>query len=113
MSMEVLQKRSQIRKSRVALKRLGVSQLESLWPRLVNRFARDKTIVVGDEIKSWDVLHTLEFLTRNVGADEPILDLGCYASETLIALHDSGYRNLTGADLNPDIKAMPHSEQIR
>lgn len=113
MSIEVLQDRSQIRDSRNELKRLGLSQIAPPLRRWRARLTGHKGLTIGDEIKSWDVLRTLEFIKRSVASSEPILDIGCYASEVLVALYEWGYRNLTGADLNPDIRHMPHADKIR
>jgi SAM-dependent methyltransferase len=113
MGMEVLQDRSQIRVSRNELKRLGLSQIPHPLQRLRARLTGARRLTIGDEIKSWDVLRTLEFIRQHVAQDEAILDIGCYASETLVALYEWGYRNLTGADLNPDIHNMPHAQHIR
>ncbi|MEO6421672.1 MAG: class I SAM-dependent methyltransferase [Candidatus Nitrotoga sp.] len=67
---------------------------------------------MGDMVKSWDVLATVNFLESHVKKIEPILDIGCYASEVIIALHKLGYSNLTGADLNPDLQKMPYQNDI-
>ncbi len=37
--------------------------------------------MVGDELKSWDVLKTVQFLQKNVGKNSSVLDIGAYASE--------------------------------
>ena len=64
-------------------------------------------------VKSWDVLATVNFLESHVKKNEPILDIGCYASEVIVALHKLGYSNLTGADLDPNLKRMPYQDCIR
>lgn len=68
---------------------------------------------LGDVLKSWDVLLAAEFLSEAVCIDEPVLDIGAYASEILPALIQKGYSNLTGVDLNPDIALMPGADRIR
>jgi SAM-dependent methyltransferase len=113
MSMEVLQDRAQIRSARDKLKRLGLSQIRTPFDRFVARVTGRSRLPIGDAIKSWDVLRTIEFVRQHVGTGEAILDIGCYSSEVLVALFDDGYRNLAGADLNPAIRHMPHAAHIR
>jgi SAM-dependent methyltransferase len=113
MSMEVLKDRSQIRRARGELKRLGLSQVPTFLDRLTMSLRGEDRLRIGDRIKSWDVLRTVEFIKRAVARAEPILDIGCYASEMLPALYDAGYRNLSGVDLNPRIDRMPHADSIR
>jgi SAM-dependent methyltransferase len=113
MSMEVLKDRSQIRAARSELKRLGISQVPSLLDRVTARLSASGRLVIGDDIKSWDVLQTIEFVKRRVAPTDAILDIGCYASEILPALYAGGYRNLSGVDLNPRIDRMPYADSIR
>jgi SAM-dependent methyltransferase len=72
-----------------------------------------KGIDVGDEVKSWDVLKTIEFIEKNVAKTDPVLDMGAFACEILGILHNLDYENLTGIDLNPRIKEMPYSNAVR
>jgi SAM-dependent methyltransferase len=67
----------------------------------------------GDRVKSWDVLHTVSFISERLNSSDPILDLGAYASEILPALNRSGFTSLTGIDLNPDLRKMPDANKIR
>jgi SAM-dependent methyltransferase len=113
MSMEVLKDKSQIKASRDELKRRGLSQLLPVLSKIVSRLRSAHFVDIGDQVKSWDVLRTLQFLEEFVACDQPVLDIGCYASEILMTLHEVGYTNLTGADLNPDIKYMPHQDKVR
>ena len=110
--MEVLKNRSQINTSRAELKRRGMSQVTSPIMKLIHRLRFSSAVSVGDQIKSWDVLRTLQFLEGSVAKDQPIMDIGCYASEILMALHQAGYTRLSGADLNPDIRNMPCQDEI-
>ncbi|HTV51183.1 MAG TPA: class I SAM-dependent methyltransferase [Steroidobacteraceae bacterium] len=68
---------------------------------------------IGDAIKSWDVLTTIEYLETHVSKDAPILDIGAYASELLIALHRLGYRRLCGVDVNPQLLESAHADEIQ
>lgn len=43
----------------------------------------------------------LEVLEATVGADAAVLELGCSAGRHLARLHEAGYRDLTGIDINP------------
>ena len=67
-----------------------------------------------DPIKSWDVMNTLQIVEREI-PDRPagILDMGCYNSEILYALHRRGYRNLHGCDLNPMCRRMAFWHAVR
>lgn len=113
MVMEVLQNRAQITKARQQLAAIGASSLEPAWHNWLRRLGLVKRIAVGDEIKSWDVLKTLEFLKSNLSRDDAVLDVGSFASEIIVALHSQDFINLTGTDLNPDLSKMPHADKIR
>lgn len=111
--MEVLQDKSQISKARQELKEKGVSLVEPAWQSLIRRLGFILGVTVGDMIKSWDVLATLNFIQKHIQKDEPLFDIGCYASEVIVALHKLGYSNLSGADLNPNLVKMPYQNYIR
>lgn len=113
MSLDVLRSRSQIEAARQELVRKGISAIEAPWRSILRRAGIHHGVAVGDIVKSWDVLATLRFLEEHVGKNEPILDIGCYASEVLVALHKLGYLRLTGADLNPHLQRMPYKDSIR
>jgi SAM-dependent methyltransferase len=70
-------------------------------------------ISVGDLVKSWDVLQTTKFLNENIKKTDPVLDIGCYASEITSILFKLGYSNLCGADLNPQLHKMPYQDSIK
>lgn len=116
MSMEVLQNKLQISKARQELDNKGASYVDSPDSRLkslLRRLGLVSGVVMGDMVKSWDVLATVNFIETHVKKDQPILDIGCYASEILAALHKVGYSNLSGADLNPNLREMPYQDSIR
>ena len=113
MSMQVLKTRSQIPSARRELVNMGASSLEPSLRALLRRLGLAGGVPLGDHVKSWDVLATLTFVKDHVQTIEPILDIGCYASELIVALHKLGYTDLTGADLNPDLRRMPYSNLIR
>jgi SAM-dependent methyltransferase len=110
--MKVLQDKSQIMSARQALINKGTSSMESSLRSVLRRLSLVHEVALGDHIKSWDVLETLNFIEQHVQKNEPILDIGCYASEVIVALHKLGYSDLTGTDLNPDIVKMPHQNAI-
>lgn len=116
MTMEVLRNKSQIDKARQELVAKGISHVvtpDTPLRSLMRRLGLVRSVVMGDLVKSWDVLATVNFIEAHVKKNEPILDIGCYASEVIVALHTLGYSNLTGADLNPHLKRMPHRDRIR
>jgi len=113
MTMQVLQNMQQVSVARKELENKGASCLESALSTYLRKYKLVRGIVLGDFVKSWDVLKTLEFIESNVNKNEAIVDFGSYASEILIALHKVGYTNLTGADLNPDLKRMPYQGKIK
>jgi SAM-dependent methyltransferase len=113
MSLRVLRNKADIAAARRALIERKASALDCSLTRFLRRLRLVSGISVGDDLKSWDVLATLEFLEKNVGKDQPILDIGCYASEIIVALKKSGFSNLSGVDLNPDLERMPYANTVR
>jgi len=112
MTMRVLQSKVEIEQARKELDRLGASTLDSSFVHLMRRFRLIRSVPIGDQVKSWDVLETLTFLDEHISKDSAVLDIGCYASEVPVALHKMGYTNIAGADLNPNLQKMPNSDAI-
>jgi SAM-dependent methyltransferase len=110
---EVLKSKAEIGEARRQLHRRALSFTSPRWKRLGSRIGISKGIDVGDEVKSWDVLKTIEFIEKNVAKTDPILDMGAFACEILCILHNIGYDSLTGIDLNPRIKEMPYADAVR
>jgi len=110
--MKVLQNKSQITKARKELVRKGLSCIDSPFRSFLRHIGFIRGVVVGDQVKSWDVLETLNFIEEHLAKDEAILDIGCYASEVPVALHKLCYTNISGADLNPTLQKMPYSKSI-
>jgi SAM-dependent methyltransferase len=110
--MEVLRSKRQISDARLELIRKGASCLETFPRSLFRHLGLVRDASVGDYVKSWDVLATVDFLEREVEKDQPILDIGCFASEVLAGLHKRGYTRLSGADLNPNLARMPFQNAI-
>jgi len=113
MTLTVLASKSEIAESRNELIGMGASALDSRLASFGRLLHLVGGVKIGDFVKSWDVLLTVKFLNDNVGKADPILDIGCYASEITSALHKIGYTNLSGADLNPDLPKMPYQGRIR
>jgi SAM-dependent methyltransferase len=112
MTMRVLQTEQQIGAARKKMCQMGVSFLDTPLRAMLRRLGLVSRQPVGDQVKSWDVLETLQFLNRHVPKSDPILDIGCYSSEVLVALHKLRYSALAGIDLNPAIKEMPFQAGI-
>lgn len=112
MTLDVLQDKRQIANARQELIRRGASCMEAAWRSYLRRIGIGYGVAVGDLVKSWDVLATLRFLEDHVEKNAPILDIGCYASEVIVALHKLGYSRLSGVDLNPRLKRMPYQDSI-
>ncbi len=112
MALDVLQRKSQIRDSRNTMRSRGISFTDSPRVALLKRLGLSSQLSLGDVLKSWDVLKTVEFVERSLPRDAAILDIGCFCSEVLLCLHDLGFTNLAGCDLNPEIAQMPYAGEI-
>jgi hypothetical protein len=75
MTMEVLQDKLQISKARQELKNKGVSLVEPSWQSLIRKLGFMRMAAVGDMVKSWDVLATLNFIQGHIQKDEPVFDI--------------------------------------
>jgi SAM-dependent methyltransferase len=113
MSVEVLRSKALIQEARRELLRRELSFTSSWWKRLACKAGISKAIDVGDKVKSWDVLKTLQFIENNISKDTSILDMGAFASELPCILHSLHYSNVVGVDLNPNIKNMPYADSVR
>jgi ubiquinone/menaquinone biosynthesis C-methylase UbiE len=112
MVMRVLQDKLQISRARQELVHKGISVVDSQLQSVMRRFGLLAGVKVGDVLKSWDVLATIDFLESHLEKTDPVLDIGCYASEVIVALHKLGFSNLTGVDINPDLIRMPYRNLI-
>ena len=112
---KVLQSFDEIGRARADLATLGVDftnrSLTRLW-RLLYRLRYRAPLPDADRMKSWDVLHALKLIRQHVTHSSHVLDMGCYNSEILWALHRSGFRHLAGCDLNPLCRWMPYWHRI-
>jgi len=69
---------------------------------------------IADRYKAWDmdlVLSAFEDLKINTNVK--VIDFGAYNDATLWALHDIGYKELYGVDLNHDIYGCKYYTQIK
>jgi SAM-dependent methyltransferase len=110
---EVLKSRTDIELARRELHRRKLSFTSPWWKRLARKANVWDGIDVGDRVKSWDVLKTVDFIEKNVPRSASILDLGAFASELPCILHKLNYSNVVGVDLNPNIRNMPYAKSVR
>lgn len=111
--LRILQSQAAIRESRCRLDKLGASQVEGSFRTTLRRLRLLRGDVVGDRLKSWDLLQSIEYLQQNVAIDASILDVGCYCSEMLPSLRALGFQQLVGVDLNSALHKMPYATEIR
>jgi SAM-dependent methyltransferase len=112
LTLQVLKNKTEITDARKSMVRLGVDCADGALGLILKRLHILRGPVIGDRVKSWDVLHTANFIFDRLRKDDPILDIGAYASEILPALGKKGFTSLVGIDLNPDIKTMPDADRI-
>ena len=113
MSAEVLRTKAEIKKARRELQRRGLSFASPWWKRFACKIGVSNAIDVGDELKSWDVLKTVQFIENSLSRSAAILDIGAFASELHCILYNLHYSNLVGIDLNPNVKKMPYADSVR
>ena len=114
MSLRVLQYYDENRAAREEMRRRRFSY----WPQkpsrgLIDRLLLRPALSVGELNKSWDVLAAVRLIEERLPREAAVLDQGAYASEVLCAMHLLSFRNLTGIDLNPAVRSMPFSGEIR
>jgi SAM-dependent methyltransferase len=109
----VLRRRSDVTRARQELRARRLSALSSPLARRLRRLGLLGGVDVGAEIKSWDVLRTVERIEQSLPRDAPVLDIGAFASELPGALRRAGYTNLAAIDLDPRIQEMPDAGAIR
>lgn len=113
MTLRVLKTAMENRVAREGMVRRGISFLPQQPRRgLLERLRLRQPISVGDPLKSWDVLSTIDLLTQRLDNSAAILDLGAYGSELPPALHVQGFQRLHGIDFNPRVREMPFNDVI-
>jgi SAM-dependent methyltransferase len=110
---QALQDKTQIEVAREELKKRNISAITPEWKRKLARFRICTGVQLGDHIKSWDVLKTVQFIEQNVAKDAAILDHGAYASEVPAILHKMGYKDIYGIDFDTNIVNMPYADSIQ
>ena len=113
MTVSILRTHTQIAEARANLVSRGLAWRTNYLAKLLRRMRLLNRQEIGDALKSWDVLRTADFAVRYVKRNEPVLDIGAFASEIPIILHRLGFTDLSGVDLNPAIKTMPYADKIR
>jgi len=112
MTLRVLQSLDEVRRARQSLIQRRLSSLTGALRRSLAKYGLDRRPVVGDYLKSWDVLLTVEFIESRLDRNAAILDFGAYSSEILPILRKLGFRTLAGVDLDPRVLKMPYSGTI-
>src|SRR5437868_452473 len=102
----ILSSQDQIKKSRSRLRKMGISCATGHWTRSLRRRGLLSGVNLGDELKSWDVLQSVEFIRAGVPKSSRILDIGAARSEILYSLKKSGYANLCAADVDSAVAEM-------
>ncbi|MDF2181397.1 class I SAM-dependent methyltransferase [Neptuniibacter sp. CAU 1671] len=110
--LEVLQKKEQIKSSRLKMIENGMSCIESGIPKFLRKIGVGTGLSLGDFVKSWDVEKTLSFIDENLSKNAKVLDLGAFCSEVPVSLARKDYVNVYGVDLNDKIDLMPYSNVV-
>lgn len=113
MSIEVLTNAEDNSRARMEMRRRGLDFLTPRMARLLRRVHLISGVNVGLRQKSWDVLKAVQFVEAHVDKTTPVLDLGASTSEVLVSLRKAGFSDLTGIDLDPELKRMPYGESIK
>ncbi len=110
MCLEVLKTGMQNVLARDEMRKQGIDLAGETYARQTGVLARIGRI--GDLNKSWDVLKTAELIRASFPEEASILDIGAFCSEIICILHELGYKNLHGIDLNDKLQLMPHAGEI-
>jgi len=115
MALEVLQSKEEYKKARLEMQQLGIDCADRLNPieSILESLGKLKRVKIGDIVKSWDILKTIQLIEKVASKDSAILDIGAVGSEILLILNRLNYQNLTGLDLGPKIEKMPAADKIR
>lgn len=112
MTFNVLLNKKQIADARHVLKERDLSFVTPEWKQWLLRHGLLRGFRIGDELKSWDVLKTVEFIEANTTSDVAVLDIGAYASEVPLIMHKLGRKYVCGVDLNPGLLNMPFAGAV-
>jgi len=103
MTVLTLRSKQEIEQARRMLRWQGLSCEPQGVEGLLGRMGVRSAAALGAWLKSWDVQKTAEFASKNIQIEQPLLDIGAYASEILCVLNRMGFAHLNGIDLNPDL----------
>lgn len=109
----ILKNLDEITSARKQLANRGLNVLPTRLENLLRSLRFIKEVAVGDVIKGWDVLKTVDFIGSNLENDASVLDIGAFSSEILPLLVRMGFSDLVGIDLNPRLSDMPSAGIIR
>jgi SAM-dependent methyltransferase len=107
LAVQILKNATEIRDARRQLEARGLSCLDGRLASLASGLKLRKRPIVGDWLKSWDILQTARFIERQLPNDTAVLDIGAVGSEILPVLARLGYRTLKGIDLDRRVLDMP------
>ncbi len=111
--LETLRSQAQNDDARRELERRGLSMLTTGLAGVLGRRLGIERLLVGDPVKSWDVLRTAQFIEAYVPKHQTVVDFGAFRSEITGVLHRLGYSDLRAVDLNPRLLRGPYSGAIR
>lgn len=109
----ILKNRDEIGAAREQLSERGLDVLPTRYENILRSLRLKKEVAVGDVIKGWDVLKTVDFIDSHLEKDSAVLDIGAFSSEILPILLRMGFFRLVGIDLNPQLTGMPSAASIR
>jgi SAM-dependent methyltransferase len=112
MALQILKTSDENITARCELRRRGIDCTSRRLAGLLRRYGILNGLNIGDVKKSWDVLKTVKLLEGVLTLADPVLDIGAYCSEILPILNRLGHTDLTGIDLNENIREMPSNETI-
>lgn len=115
--MLTLKSMDEIHASRAQLRARSIDFMDrkklGLWP-LPYHIRYRMPLPNADLIKSWDVARATELIEQYISDNStPLLDMGCFNSEIVYALHKLGYKQVHGCDLNPCCRWMPFWTSIK
>jgi SAM-dependent methyltransferase len=113
MTANVLRSRDEIVRARAELRRRDISCLSSYSAKLLRKVGLLNGLNIGDDLKSWDILKTVQFIEEKFPTNTPILDIGSCGGEFPLVLHRLKYTEMTCVDLDPKINLMPNADSIR
>ena len=112
MALQVLQNKKENTCARREMQSRGIDFSSCRLSGMLRNYGIMEGINVGDVTKSWDVLKSVNFIQSRLSLSDPMLDIGAYCSEILPILNKLQYLDLTGIDLNDNLRTMPGNDRI-